>query len=322
MRSRPRVWAAAGIIALSTVGLVTATSASGASRSATRPGAAAARQPRAIDVYVTYYGWYDNTPPGCATSYSGCAGGKGTYQHPITFASYTHEFPVGTILYYPTIEKYVRMGDSCQECQEDWTGKGPDGGPRLHHLDIWIGGKGGNEFDVINCEDGLTQALPNGKPLLTPFIVNPPSGLPVSTEQLFNSRTNHCFGGATTSATHGRYKNVKSGKCLAEPGSRPKAGSPAELAACNTSANEKISFEGAFLVDRKLCVQTTSGKAGAAITFATCNGNARQQWSINPNGTITWIQFTMCIADISGKVKLAKCTNPAADRWVFTAERP
>jgi Ricin-type beta-trefoil lectin domain len=115
---------------------------------------------------------------------------------------------------------------------------------------------------------------------------------------------------------------VKSGKCLAEPGSRPKVSSPAELAACNTSANEKISFEGAFLVDRKLCVQTASGKAGAAITFATCNGNARQQWSINPNGTITWIQFTMCIADISGKVKLAKCTNPAADRWVFTAERP
>lgn len=322
MLSLPRVWAAAGIIAASVVALVAISAPSGASQSATRPSAAAARHPRAIDVYVTYYGWYDNTPPGCATAYSGCAGGNGTYQHPITFASYKGEFPVGTILYYPTIEKYVRMGDSCQECQLDWTGKGPNGGPRLHHLDIWIGGKGGNEFDAINCEDGLTQALPNGKPLLTPFMVNPPSNLPVSTEQVFNSRTNHCFGGVTTSATYGRYKNRKSGKCLAEPGSRPKAGRRAVLAACNTGANEKISFEGAFLVDRKLCVQTASGKTGAAITFARCNGNARQQWSINPDGTITWIQYTMCIADVAGKVELAHCTNPAADRWVFTAERP
>ncbi len=48
---------------------------------------------------------------------------------------------------------------------------------------------------MINCEDGLTQGMPNGSPLLTPFIVNPPADLPVSTEALFNSRTNHCFGG-------------------------------------------------------------------------------------------------------------------------------
>jgi hypothetical protein len=312
------MWIAVCVTAISAITLAV-TSASGASTSAARTTAeAAAKQPKQVEVYATYYGWYDNTPPGCATAYSGCARGNGTYAHPITFASDKKEFPVGTILYYPTIEKYVRMGDDCQECDEDWSGKGPDGGPRFHHLDIWIGGKGGNEFDVINCEDGLTQGMPDGSPLLTPFIENPPRNMPVSTEQVFNSRTNHCFGGATTATSHGRYQNVKSGTCLTDDSTRP--GTPAKLAPCTTNSAEKLAFDGAFFVRGKLCLQTQSGKLGSAIKFATCNGNDRQQWEINPNGTIAWIQFARCIADVSGKVELSRCTSRTSDRWTFTSE--
>jgi len=312
------MWIAVCVTAISAITLAV-TSASGASTSAARTtAAAAAKQPKQVEVYATYYGWYDNTPPGCATAYSGCARGNGTYAHPITFASDKKEFPVGTILYYPTIEKYVRMGDDCQECDEDWSGKGPDGGPRLHHVDLWIGGKGGNEFDVINCEDGLTQGMPDGSPLLTPFIENPPSNLPVSTEPLFNSRTNHCFGGATTATSYGRYRNAMSRTCLKDNSTR--SGTPAKLAPCTTSAAEKLAFDGAFFVRGKLCLQTQTGKVGSAITFATCNGNDREQWEINPNGTIAWIQYARCIADVSGKVELARCTSRASDRWKFTSE--
>ncbi len=325
MKSFARIWITAGAIALSAIGLVAASGPSGASPAAAHSTAAhstgaAAKAPKSVQVYATYYGWYDNTPPGCATAYSGCAHGTGTYKNPITFASDKHEFPVGTVLYYPTIEKYVRMGDDCQECDEDWSGKGPDGGPHLHHIDIWIGGKGGNAFDVINCEDGLTQGMPNGAPLLTPFIENPPSNMPVSTEPLFNSRTEHCFGGATTSTSYGRYKNVKSGKCLEDPGYSAKSGARAELASCNTGAAEKLAFDGAFFVVHKLCLQTESGKRGAAIKFTTCNGNDLQQWEINPNGTIAWIQYAMCIDDLSGKVELGSCASSAADRWDFSSE--
>jgi hypothetical protein len=319
MKSLARVWIVAVSVAVCAIGLVAASAPSGASQSAGQASAATARQSTAVEVYATYYGWYDNTPPGCATAYSGCAGGNGTYQHPITFASDKHEFPVGTILYYPTIEKYVVMGDDCQECDQDWSGNGPDGGPHLHHVDLWIGGKGGNEFDVINCEDGLTQGLPDGAPLLTPFIVNPPPNMPVSTEPLFNSATDHCFGGATTSTTEGQYKNAKSGTCLADPGDSAKPGTPAQLAPCSTSANDTIAFDGAFFVVNHLCLQTESGKAGAAITFTTCNGNDRQQWEINSNGTIAWIQYSRCIADVSGNVELARCTSAAADRWNFSS---
>lgn len=330
MRSLPRIGIPLCVIMLSAIGLVATSSPSGASTSAAQTSAArssaaahssaaAAKQPKAVEVYATYYGWYDNTPPGCATAYSGCAGGNGTYKHPITFASDKSEFPVGTILYYPTIEKYVVMGDDCQECDEDWSGKGPDGGPHFHHVDIWIGGKGGNEFDVINCEDGLTQGLPNGDALQTPFIVNPPGNMPVSTEPLFNSHTNHCFGGATTSTTYGRYKNVKSGKCLQDPSDSARSGTRAEVAPCNGRAAEKLAFDGAFFVVHGLCLQTT-GSFGSAIRFTTCNGNDGQQWEINPNGTIAWIQYSRCIADVSGKVKLARCTGAGSDRWTFTSE--
>ena len=318
MRSRALIWIAAFVAAIAAIAFA-ATTASGASVSAAGKAAAtAAKQPKEVQVYATYYGWYDNTPPGCATAYNHCAHGTGTYQHPITFASDIKEFPVGTILYYPTIEKYVKMGDDCQECDEDWSGKGPDGGPRLHHIDIWIGGPGGNEFDVINCEDGLTQGMPNGSPLLTPFIEHPPSNLPTSTEPLFNTKTNHCFGGATTETSYGRYRNVKSGTCLKVASTT--SGTPAKLARCTSSAAEDLAFDGAFFVSGNLCLQTQGGKPGSAITFATCNGNDREQWEINPNGTIAWIQYSRCIADVSGKVELAGCTSAAADRWRFTTE--
>ncbi|MFI5035548.1 MAG: ricin-type beta-trefoil lectin domain protein [Acidimicrobiales bacterium] len=291
-----------------------------ASLAANAAPAASARAPSPVSVYVTYYGWYDNTPPGCATAYAGCAGGDGSYAHPITFASDVKEFPVGTVLYYPTIEKYVVMGDSCQECSLDWRGDGPNGGPRLHHLDIWIGGHGGNAFDVINCEDALTQALPDGAPLLTPFIRHPPANEPVSPPPLFDATTNQCIGHATSSATHGRYRNALTGRCLAGPSSGAHAGAPASVAPCSAASRENLAFEGAFIVADHLCLQIAGPGVGSPLDWATCNGGPRQQWSINPNHTITWIQYTRCVALAGGRVKLAACTTSAADRWSFTAE--
>jgi len=290
----------------------------GALASASPMRATAGEGARQVLIYATYYGWYDNTPPGCATAYSGCAGGTGTYAHPITFASSKKEFPVGTILYYPTLEKYVVMGDDCQECDLDWTGKGPDGGPRFRHVDLWTGGKGGDEFDAINCEDALTQGLPDGTPIETPFIEDPPKDLPVSGEAIFDAKTGHCFGGARTSSSHGRYENSAAGTCLDDAAST--AGTPATLAPCGGTPSEDLTYDGAFLVRGRLCLETTGSKPGARLVFAGCNGNADEQWSINPNGTITWIQYTFCVAEAGAAVELAKCSGSASDHWSFTSE--
>lgn len=281
-------------------------------------------RPHVLDIYATYYGWYTNTPPGCATAYSGCAGGTGTYKDPITFASDVKEFPVGTILYYPTVRKYFVMGDECTECTADWTGKGPDGGPHFHHVDLWIGGKAGTEFAEINCEDALTETA-TGAPLRTPFVVDPPSVLPVSRQPLFNVRTDRCFGGATASATYGEYQNEQSDECLEDASATP--GTAATVAPCARSTDEDLEFDGAFLIDHNLCLEIDTPTAAAPtrtvspLEWGTCTGNTREQWEIGVNGTIQWIQYIRCVDQVGTTVELSSC-NPTtrSDLWTFVAE--
>jgi len=146
-----------------------------------------------ITTYVTYYGWFDNSPPGCDTAFGGCAGGAGTFANPITFATDKAEIPVGTKIYVPAVQKYFVMKDDCVQCDQDWTSRTSDGGPKFRHIDLWIGGKGGNKTDVINCEDSLTQSTSAGKPKQTQVMENPASNLKVSSKPLYNSSTNTCF---------------------------------------------------------------------------------------------------------------------------------
>jgi hypothetical protein len=145
---------------------------------------------------VTLYGWPDNSPPGNAIAYPANGGyntihnvasGTGTYSDPITFATDQAELPIGTIVYYPYLHRYFIMEDDCVECDEDWSGQGPDGGPGLYHIDLWIDGENAQSSnDVINCEDNLTQ---NSEQV----IVNPPSDEAVDTTPLFDSSSDTCY---------------------------------------------------------------------------------------------------------------------------------
>jgi hypothetical protein len=276
--------------------------------------ASAPTGPYRVRAYATYYGWYDNTPPGCDTSYSGCAGGTGTFVDPMTFASDTAEFAIGTTVYYPTARKYFRMGDSCQECTLDWSGHGPDGGPHLYHLDLWIGGEGGDAFDAIDCESALTQARPDGGLKLTTFIVDPPADLPVSSQPLFNTVTGRCFGGATAPVTIGSYRNRFTGRCLADIGRQP--GTAATTVPCR-GRGDRIAFQGAFLLHGGRCLKT-SGTGRVARTFWTeCDGDAGEQWEVNPNGTITWVQYTRCLEARDHRVVMTGCHDSADEHWSF-----
>ncbi|MFI5306855.1 MAG: hypothetical protein ACHQ53_05875, partial [Polyangiales bacterium] len=82
-----------------------------------------ASAPQTIDHLVTFYGWPDNSPPGDGIAYPKLhkgASGTGTYADPITFASDPNEWPAGTILYLPYLQRYVIMEDSCADCITDW----------------------------------------------------------------------------------------------------------------------------------------------------------------------------------------------------------
>ncbi len=147
------------------------------------------------DFLVTLYGWPDNSPPGNAVAYPknggnptlhDAAGGVGTYANPITFATDKSELPVGTIIYYPYLHRYFIMEDDCTECDEDWTGQGPDGGPHMYHVDLWIGGQGGDSSAVVDCEDTLTKGS-------AAVVLDPSSDEPVDTTPLFDSADGRCY---------------------------------------------------------------------------------------------------------------------------------
>ncbi len=139
---------------------------------------------------VTLYGWPDNSPPGGDIAYPVLhhrAGGTGSYADPITFATDRSELPRGTKVYVPFLHRYFIMEDDCAECDADWAGHGPDGGPRLHHIDLWAGGEGArHSHDVISCEDKLTRSS-------TSVITDPPATEPVDTTPLFSSGREACY---------------------------------------------------------------------------------------------------------------------------------
>ena len=268
--------------------------------------------------FLTFYGWYDNTPPGNDISFpklhSG-AGGKGTFADPITFATAKAELAPGTKVWVPRVKKYFIMEDSCQECGEDWSGHGPNGGPGLRHIDLWIGGKGGNAFDAIDCEDALTHYNADNTPTLEPVVVSPPSNEPVDNTPLFNTSTGACYGGAQPNKTVGQYKNASNGQCLDDPGNTATTGTQLKTAACNGSAEQRFTFHGAFLVINNRCAGMSSGK----VVLQTCTGGPAQQWSINPNGTISDIQTGQKCVRISGTSVVAGSCSGSASQWAFTA---
>lgn len=118
----------------------------------------------------TFYGYPDNDPPGADIAYD-CgrgfkAGGTGTFNDPLTFASAEGEFSRCEVIYDPYLKKYLRYEDFCAQCTTDWK-------KNVHHIDVWTGSpktNGGNE--QIQCENSLT-------PDKQTIVRKPASNLPV-----------------------------------------------------------------------------------------------------------------------------------------------
>src|SRR5262249_43801558 len=91
---------------------------------------------KTINVYQTMYGWPDNDPPGTAAIAHPVlhqqAGGTGTYEDPITFASDPRDLPFGTIIYVPYLQKYFIAEDTCAEALKSTSDP--------VQIDLWTGG--------------------------------------------------------------------------------------------------------------------------------------------------------------------------------------
>lgn len=140
------------------------------------PAPAAASSPERVvtTTYTTAYTWYDNTPAGSATIshpvLHTTAGGKGTYEEPITIAvghslatgQDVLDFPAGTRIYLPDVRRYFIVEDTCGD------GNDPQNGP-CHQgvnangtnstiwIDMWIGGQGVSAGAADECAGRVTN---------------------------------------------------------------------------------------------------------------------------------------------------------------------
>jgi hypothetical protein len=280
---------------------------------AAAPVSAATTQP----TFLTFYGWWDNTPPGGDIAYPqihSTAGGKGTYDDPITFATSTAELKAGTKVWVPRVRKYFIMEDGCDECSDDWSGHGPNGGPGLRHIDLWLGGKGGDPMAAIDCEDALTHYNADSTPVMEPVVVDPPNNEAYDSTPIFNTSTGACYGGAQPNKTFGSYKNVSTGQCMEVPNNTSTAGTQLKTAACSGAPQQQFLFHGAFFEVNNNCL----GYSGSKIVLQKCTAGPAQQWSVNPNLTISDIQTgNKCFRAASGLLTAGSCSGTAS-QWNFT----
>lgn len=287
---------------------------------------------------VTLYGWPDNSPPGNDIAYPANGGyptlhnvasGTGTYSDPITYATDKAELPIGTKVYYPYLHRYFIMEDDCVECDQDWTGQGPDGGPNLYHIDLWINGQNGNSTDVINCEDALTQ---NSEQV----IINPPPTEPVDTTPLYNSSSNTCYdpssfnggggGGGSYPSGYHQLVDQNSGNCLDVYNNGLTNGTKVQTWSCKSSgqANQEFQFNPVSNgygelqnqnSGKDIVVQSASTSAGALIIQYTQNGTSNGLWEAIPLSDGTWqfknLNSGLCL-DVTGA---STSVGTQLDQW-------
>lgn len=145
-------------------------------------GRAAPATPTTAAVTVTFYAAADNDPPGSTEiAFPGrrpAAGGAGTWQDPLTFATDPRFLPPGTRIYDPRLQKYFVMEDSCASCISDFSAG------RTPHIDLWTGPA--TDGSVLDCENALT---PDGP---VPVEIGPPPDRPVDPVALYDQATGTC----------------------------------------------------------------------------------------------------------------------------------
>jgi 3D (Asp-Asp-Asp) domain-containing protein len=139
--------------------------------------------------YITFYGWSDNDPPGDGIAYPKSkfsnsihekAGGMGSYENPITFASDPAKISVGTRIYIPYLKKYAVMEDLCLSCVDNWRTNGQG------HIDVWMESDGSFPNQLFSCERKWTRQR-------MAVEIGPPPGKLVDTTPFFDKVSGICY---------------------------------------------------------------------------------------------------------------------------------
>ncbi len=144
-----------------------------------------------MTVYLTGYSYWDNTPPGSAAIAKPVihrrAGGRGTYNNPITLAvghslngrRQTLDFPAGTRFYFPQLRKYAIVEDVCGDGPRPQNGPCHTGRNGLPWVDIYVDGKRAGNRVANSCMNRITG--------FHKVVLNPGRNLPVTPGPLAES---------------------------------------------------------------------------------------------------------------------------------------
>ena len=143
---------------------------------------------QAMQVYLTGYSYWDNTPPGSAQIarpvIHNRAGGTGTYNDPVTLAvghvknggTSTMDFQAGTRFYIEKLRKYAIVEDLCGDGNNPQDGPCHSGYNGRPWIDIYVGGRHSDKEFTNQCMYRITG--------LQNVIISPNPGLPVSPGEL------------------------------------------------------------------------------------------------------------------------------------------
>ncbi|MEM6940993.1 MAG: hypothetical protein AAF943_08370 [Pseudomonadota bacterium] len=141
--------------------------------------ASAVSQEFPMQVFLTGYSFWDNTPPGSSAialpRLRSRAGGTGTYRDPITLAvghvkngtRSTPDFRPGTRFYIQKLRRYAIVEDVCGDGPKPQNGPCHIGYKGRPWIDIWVGGRRVDKGFVQRCMyrlTGLQQVIRNPGP--------------------------------------------------------------------------------------------------------------------------------------------------------------
>ncbi|WP_437683427.1 lectin [Sorangium sp. So ce131] len=121
--------------------------------------------------------------------------------------------------------------------------------------------------------------------------------------------------------------SVESGRCLDVSGRSTSPGARLQIYDCHGGDNQGFNFTAAGelqVYGGTLCVEAPS-TAGSRVVTASCNGQARQKWTMNTDGSIVNQQSRLCM-DVEGRrtanttpVIVWSCSGQPNQRWSMPA---
>jgi hypothetical protein len=118
-------------------------------------------------------------------------------------------------------------------------------------------------------------------------------------------------------------RGVASTRCVDVPGFSTNNGTQLDLWDCNAGGNQSWNYTAAkeLTVYTNKCMQAGAA-AGAAVVINNCTGTAAQQWTLNPNQTVTSVANPALCLEAAGAgtgngtlVDVATCNGSTSQQW-------